>query len=90
MSLTRRQAEILLDDLCQRLGFCLPPSEYAALRDQPPSDARAFADAVFRAEGLDPLTADSDLYREVKDRVDQAFSTGDDDVRAVGMRRSRR
>ena len=75
MSLTHRQAEILLGDLCQRLGFCLPPLDKAALCERPPDDARSFTDAVFRAEGLDPVTADSDLYREVKDRVDQAFQT---------------
>ena len=73
MPLSPRQSQSLLDILCERLGFCLPPVDQARLRDSAPSDARAFADAVFRAEGLDPVTADSGLYRDVLTEVKRAF-----------------
>lgn len=64
----------LLWDLCVQLGFCLPPEEERRLKDEPPKDVRAFTDAVFRAEGLDPLTADRRLYRQVRDLVAAAFN----------------
>jgi hypothetical protein len=34
---------------------------------------RAFTDAVFSAEGLDPDAADRHLYRQVRDVVASAF-----------------
>ena len=74
MPLSPREAEILLDTLCERLGFCLPPIHRTRLRDRPPPDAKSFADAVFWAEGLDPVTADSGLYRDVMTEVKQAFA----------------
>ena len=82
MSLTPREADILLDDLCIRLGFCLPPLDRTQLRDCPPPDPRSFTDAVFRAEGLDPSTADLHLYRQVKARITRAFfeAVGDRDA----------
>lgn len=74
MSLTPSEAEILLDNLCQWLGFCLPSAERAALRDHPPDTPRSFTDAVFLAEGLDPITADSDTYKQAKAMVTKAFA----------------
>jgi hypothetical protein len=74
MPLSPRETEILLDTLCQGLGFCLPLVDRARIRDSPPSNAKSFADEVFRAEGLDPVTADSDLYREVLAEVKRAFA----------------
>lgn len=62
----------VLDKLCVDLGFCLTADQYATLESDPPMDAPTFADAVFRAEGLDPEVADSTLYRQVRDLIDDA------------------
>ena len=43
----------LLDDLCVKLGFCLPPAERQRLEEDPPANVDAFTDAVLAAEGLD-------------------------------------
>jgi hypothetical protein len=44
----------VLDDLCSRLGFCLPHDERARIEQNPPRDIEAFTDAIFVAEGMDP------------------------------------
>jgi len=72
--LTPREVELLLQTLCVDLGFCLPPDEAARLKSAPPTDVRAFADAVFLAEGLDPATADRHLWRKVRDGIAVAFA----------------
>ena len=71
--LTASDVEVLLDRLCTKLGFCLPPEARIELRTNPPTDAIAFTDAVFLAEGLDPETVDRHLYRQVRDSVNFAF-----------------
>jgi hypothetical protein len=55
----------LLDELCVRYGYCLPPDEQVALAKQPPLDADAFVDAVLVAEGLDPGLIDMRRRREL-------------------------
>ena len=62
--LTARQLDWLLEDLCSQAGFCLPPAAREHLRERPPADVASFVDAVFRAEGLDPLQD-----RRLRDRV---------------------
>jgi hypothetical protein len=62
----------LLDHLCIKLGFCLPPDAYARLSADPPSDIVSFANAVFEAEDMDPSTT-SRLYHQVKAEVADAF-----------------
>ena len=69
----RTKVERLLDKLCVELGFCLPPEEYARLSSSPPSTVKAFTDAVFVAEGLDPQLADKHLWRQVQDRVTEYY-----------------
>ncbi len=59
MVLKGSQVKQLLDDLCVHVGFCLPLADQLRLQDSVPSDPDAFTDAVFRAEGLDPSTADA-------------------------------
>ena len=71
--LSRAEAERVLSKLCVDLGFCLPPLAQERLARDPPTDVRAFTDAVFSAEGLDPDTADRHLYRQVRDVVALAF-----------------
>ncbi len=67
--LTSRQIQFLLEDLCRDLGFCLPPQARIHLIQQPPDDITTFTDAVFRAEGLDPIYADRQLYKQVQDLI---------------------
>jgi hypothetical protein len=71
------ETERLLYELCVRLGFCLPPAERERLANSPPGTVREFTDAVFVAEGLDPMTADRALYRQVKAMVANAFHQSD-------------
>lgn len=71
--LTADQVMKLLDRLCIRLGFCLPPDAKQRLMREPPEDVSFFTDAVFREEGLDPELADRHLYRQVRDVVRGAF-----------------
>lgn len=63
----------LLDTLCVDMGFCLRVSEVERLANDPPEDAVAFTDEVFRSEGLDPQTADRHQYRQVRAIVSDAF-----------------
>jgi len=72
--LSEHETEILLDRLCIKLGFCLPPNAYQHLLENRPSDSKAFTNAVFVAEGFgDPATADRHLYRQVLAIVSDAF-----------------
>ena len=71
--MNRTPIEALLDKLCVELGFCLPPAEEARLVSSPPTSVKAFTDAVFMAEGLDPQLADKHLWRQVRDRVIEYF-----------------
>ena len=76
----RSPTELLLDRLCTDLGFCLPPAEHARLVESPPTSVRAFTDAVFLAEGLDPQLADKRLWRQVRDRVAEYFNAPKSDT----------
>ena len=61
----------LLDELCVRLGFCLPPQEQERLRQtRPPLDVDEFTDAVFVAERMDPRLYKASR-RRVRDCVEQ-------------------
>jgi hypothetical protein len=68
-----REVRRLLSRLCIELGFCLPPGDQARLEGTPPETVEAFASAVVLAEGLDPVTMDSTVYRQVKDMVAEEF-----------------
>jgi hypothetical protein len=70
----------LLHDLCVRLGFCLREDALARLEATPPETVSDFVAAVFLEEGLDPMTADRHLYRQVEAMVAEAFcrSEGED------------
>ena len=77
--LSPAQVELLLDELCVVLGFCLPPDEQARLCEAPPTDVDAFTDAVIRAEGLDPDAGISlNLRRDMKARVAKHFRAAED------------
>jgi len=46
--------DFLLYDLCVDLGFCLPPADKARICATGSGNAEAFAEEVFRVEGLNP------------------------------------
>jgi len=60
----------LLDDLCSRLGFCLPRDERARIEQNPPRDIEAFTDAIFVAERMDPHDkSNRDLRQRVRELI---------------------
>lgn len=63
----------LLDVLCVKYGFCLSPLWRARLERNPPRSTDKFVDTVFWAEGLDPATADRQLYKAVFAEVQRAL-----------------
>nr|WTA70795.1 hypothetical protein OHB51_17245 [Micromonospora sp. NBC_00855] len=63
----------LLNELCVKLGFCLPPDEIRRLEASPPGDVDSFTDAVFEAEGMGDMSY-TDLRRQVRGIVDQHMS----------------
>ncbi len=71
--LSAKEVAELLSCLCTRLGFCLRRDAEVRLAEDPPADVHQFTAAVFVAEGLDPLTADRRLYRQVTGMVTDAF-----------------
>lgn len=75
--LSPRQVRHLLDELCTELGFCLSPAGRARLTNEPPADAETFANAVVRAEGLDPEGGvPRELSRDILRRVRRCFESG--------------
>lgn len=72
----------LLDVLCVKYGFCLSPLWRTRLERNPPRSAERFADTVFRAEGLDPATADRQLYKAVVAEVQRALDLSASDRQA--------
>jgi hypothetical protein len=71
--ITATEAERVLSILCVKFGFCLPSLWHARLRDYPPRSPAKFTDTVFRAEGLDPHTADRAMYQAMLQEVRSAF-----------------
>jgi hypothetical protein len=45
----------LLNDLCVRLGYCLPPDDPQRIITDPPTSVETFPDAVVIAEGFVPV-----------------------------------
>jgi hypothetical protein len=72
-SISAVEARALLGVLCTKYGFCLSPLWTARLEKNPPRSASGFTDTVFRAEGLNPTTADSALYKSIHAEVQKAF-----------------
>src|SRR5262245_48847308 len=65
--------DALLYHLCVEYGFCLQPDARRKLCADAPADVTAFTDAVYRAEGLEPATANQRVYRLVHAAVERAF-----------------
>ena len=55
--LNHKQIQELLDLLCVKYGFCLPPKQDEIVK-RPAEDVLGCAEAVIAAEGLDPVTLD--------------------------------
>ena len=63
--LSANEVEMLLSELCETQGFCLSAEARERLSAGPPQPPIEFAEAVLRAEGLDPTTTDRQLLRSV-------------------------
>jgi hypothetical protein len=72
--LSKKAAGCLLDDLCVKLGFCLPAEKRELLLASPPANATEFAATVIAMEGINIETMDRDLRRQVQALVSAAFS----------------
>jgi hypothetical protein len=70
--LSARDVDWLLEELCVNDGYCLPPTVSAQIRSAPPGTPEAFAEAVFRGDGFDPVLNPLE-YRSVLDVVERAF-----------------
>lgn len=77
----------LLNDLCMRLGYCLPPDDQQGIISDPPTPVDAFTDAVVTAEGFDPVLMATKQRRQVRRMVAAAFG---ESVRPSGHTRRRR
>jgi hypothetical protein len=71
--ISENEARNLLNKLCVKYGFCLSALWNARLQKNPPNTVEKYAETVFKAEGLDPKMADSDLYKKIREEVYQAF-----------------
>jgi hypothetical protein len=69
MSDPQARVQVLLDELCVKLGFCLSPGEQHRLRESTPADVDSFTDAVLEAEGVDPRL-NKQLRRRVRDTIE--------------------
>jgi hypothetical protein len=62
--MNQNQVRNLLDELCVKLGICLPPPALRRITNCPPPTVDRFTDVVMRAEGLNPI--DVILRRQVR------------------------
>lgn len=61
--------ESLLDQVGADLGFCLPATERQAIVTDPPRGVDAFAERVWRAEGMGDIPPRSPLYQQLVDAI---------------------
>jgi len=69
--LSVEQTRALLNELCSRLGYCLPPANYEALEADPPTDPQAFTKLVMEIEGVG--SDDPDMFEPVLELVLATF-----------------
>ncbi|MCB1087016.1 MAG: hypothetical protein KDM63_08220 [Verrucomicrobiae bacterium] len=77
-NLDESQLTALLDELCIRLGFCLPPNEGIRILESPPADIGEFAKMVFAAEGIPEAEVTRHLRREVEATIARHFEAAED------------
>jgi len=63
----------LLDDVCIRLGFCLPPDARHRIASRKRLDASTFAPAVLRAEGFDHPEYETEWMSRLMERFEVYF-----------------
>lgn len=78
MTLGCAEFTTLLSKLRIGLGFMFSPDDRARPTQSPPTEVDASTDAVFVAEGLDPLGVDRNLHRRVRAEVREAFQRHQD------------
>jgi hypothetical protein len=66
------EVRALLDRLCIKYGFCLPPAEIEKLAGLPPTDIDEFTEAALVAEGYG-FTKGDPLCSQARELVAQAF-----------------
>jgi len=72
-NISHSEARRVLSILCIKYGLCLSPLWTARLEKNPPRSIEKFTETVFRAEGMDPVLGDTDLYKMVQAEVQLAF-----------------
>ncbi len=77
--------DFLLYDICVDLGFCLPPDDNARICAMESWDADAFAEEVFRAEGMDP-NENLKWKREILNRFIDMFGSSSVDSETFQQR----
>jgi hypothetical protein len=83
--------EALLIELCADYGYCLPPSEEAALIAAPPEELEAFVDAVLLAHGEIPELYDQRERHVLREVVrDWLFDEGEGKGSRSGLPRHAR
>jgi hypothetical protein len=65
----RSNVQWLLEDLCVKFGFCIPPAEQKRLAIAHPDTAEDFVAAVVKAEGSEIGLIDKHLRREMEEYV---------------------
>lgn len=66
------EVRAVLDRLCLKYGFCLPPIEIERLAASPPMGIDDFIEVVFAAEGFGFPKSDP-IYQGIREVVAQAF-----------------
>jgi len=74
------KVEVLLYELCIKLGYCLPPKDIVRLSENPPGTVDDFTKAVFTAEGVE-YAGERQRWRSVRDIVAQHFSRWEEESR---------
>jgi len=72
VSLSEGTRNQLLNDLCVKLGFCLPMEGRNRILDDPPEYLDEFVDLIYEFEGLNPETADLHVKRMIRDMIIKA------------------
>jgi hypothetical protein len=80
------RTDALLEELCTKYGWCLPPEDRRALIAAEPQDREAITDSIIRAEFGDVDVRDDDKRAFLMPIVDDGFSILTAEARALGYR----
>lgn len=73
------RVEVLLSELCLKLGYCLPPKDIVRLSVNPPGTVDDFTKAVFAAEGIE-YEGERQRWRSARDIVALHFSRWEEEA----------